>query len=245
MRGCFTGEFGLGADFDIDEAPYVIARDRIIESRSNPFTRKLLPIGIDEATGARTAGGYYLLPTFDDADRMRQWYQDPVDGMIVDGIPMLQRTYFLEPRAHSWRVAGAEDFRPLASAQRIVRFERWRARAGAVAETVERLWPEVRARAVAAGVSAVWLLHNGNQDESVGLITVADRLPGVGTDAPDFASVRALAALPSLGAPFDALAYVERTFDRTGWIYCVWFPYHGWRTSRKLLWPNSPPFPGL
>lgn len=49
-RGCFTGEFGLGPELPMEEAPFAIARDRLIEARHHRFDRKLLPI--DEATQA-------------------------------------------------------------------------------------------------------------------------------------------------------------------------------------------------
>ncbi len=99
-KGAFTGEFGLGDELALDEAPYVIERDRINEGRLPGFNRKLLPLQVDATTGRRTAGGYYLLDTPDQAKFMFDWYQDPVAGFVLDGIPILKRAYFKAPRAH-------------------------------------------------------------------------------------------------------------------------------------------------
>jgi hypothetical protein len=43
-RGSFTGEFGLGDELALDEAPYVIERDRINEGRLPGFNRNLLRV---------------------------------------------------------------------------------------------------------------------------------------------------------------------------------------------------------
>jgi hypothetical protein len=64
-RGAVTGEFGLGDQLPLSEAPYVIERDRINEGVLPGFNRKLLPLRVDQETGERTAGGYYLLDTFE------------------------------------------------------------------------------------------------------------------------------------------------------------------------------------
>jgi hypothetical protein len=243
-RGSFTGEFGLGDELPIEEAPYVIERDRINEGRLPGFNRKLLPMKVDEGNGKRTAGGYYLLDTLAQAKYMYEWYQDPDDGFVLDGIPILQRTYFKKPIAHYWQVIGAHDFKPLMSAQRVVRFERWRCRADDAGERLAGWWPELRDEAADGDLAALWLLFNPDQDDSIGLVSAADRGVGTPADQPDFPSVRTLEQSPSLGARFEQDGFAERSFDRSSWIFSIWFPYDG-PQSLPTLWPNSPPFPGL
>lgn len=71
---------------------------------------------------------------------------------------------------------------------------------------------------------------------------MADRV-GVGDPtAPDVASLRALETRPSLAEEFADQGWARKTFDRTSWIFAIWFaPDH-----RPLyLWPNSPPLPGF
>jgi len=243
--GCFTGEFGLGEGLPMDEAPYVIARDRIIEGRAFNFNRKLLPISVDRASGGRHAGGYYLLPTAGEAARMCRWYQDPVDGFVLDGTPILQRSYFIEPVAHYWRVVGAEDFASLESAQHVVRFERWRGAAADLESRLQALWPTVRQIAQDQHLAAVWLLVNPDQKESVGLVTSLSSPPDQESPEPGFGGIDELSSLGGAGAAVSELPGLSRSFDRTSWIFSIWFPYRDWRNSKKLLWPNSPPFPGL
>jgi hypothetical protein len=244
-RGAFTGEFGLGDELPLDEAPYVIERDRINEGRLPGFNRKLLPLQADEATGRRTAGGYYLLDTPEHARHMFDWYQDPVHGFVLDGIPILKRAYFKEPRAHWWTVLGAQDFAPLESAQKLVRFERWHSDDAELAAKLERDWPALRAAGAERGLAALWLLFNSRQDENIGLISVMDRGAAVPADAPDFAGLRELAAMHSPGAAFEKSLGAVRRFDRSSWVFSIWFPWSDRRTARRTLWPNSPPFPGL
>lgn len=172
-KGAFTGEFVLGDGLSLDEAPLVIERDRINEGQWPGFGRKLLPLRLDPETGVRTAGGYYLVDTFADGSAFLDRYVN--DRFILDGVPILRRGYFFEPTCHCWHVLGAQDFKPLETAQHVVRFERWSASLPTVDDKLEKLWPEIRDQAEARGLSAVWLLFNGEQTESIGLVTVAER----------------------------------------------------------------------
>jgi hypothetical protein len=235
----------LGDELPLDEAPYVIERDRINEGRLPGFNRKLLPVQMDRASGRRSAGGYYLLDTPQQAKFMFDWYQDPVNGFVLDGIPILQRAYFKQPRAHWWHVIGAHDFKPLESAQKVVRFERWRGGGRDAQAQLPALWPQMRTMAEKAGLTSVWLLFNPDQDERFGLISVADRVDTGAAEEPDFTSVDRLAGLATPGAVLEQALGASRSFDRTSWVFSIWFPYRERLTSRRTLWPNSPPFPGL
>lgn len=194
QEGCFTGEFGLGDDLPIDHAPYVIARDRIVEARAFNFNRKLLPISVDRETGARYAGGYYLLPTVEEAARM---------------------------------------------------CERWRGSTADLEKRLKALWAAVRKSAREQNLAAIWLLVNADQEESVGLISVASSPPDREALEPDFKGIDRLSAVTSPGEAVSRLPDLSKSLDRTSWIFSIWFPYRDWRTSKKLLWPNSPPFPHL
>ena len=201
-EGSFTGEFGLGDGLPIEEAPYVIERDRINEARLDGFNRKLLPMKLDETTGERTAGGYYLLDTVAQAKYMFDWYQDPVNGFVLDGIPILQRSYFIKPKAHYWRVIGAHDFKGIDVAQRVVRFERWHCNKN-LEGFLEREWAGIRDNAMALDYSAVWLLSNPEQEESIAIVSVTAGAPTRSNNEPDFTGVNDLAVKPSLGECFE------------------------------------------
>ena len=242
-KGCFTGEFGLGDSLPIDEAPYVIERDRINEGKLQGFGRKLLPMKMEPSTGERTAGGYYLLDTLADAKYMFDWYQDPVDGYVLDGIPILQRSYFLNPVAHYWHVIGAHDFKGIDTSQKIVRFERWTGKANNIEDVLSKEWSDIRDEAESKDLSAVWLMFNPEQEETVAIVSVSEGLDKNGEE-PDFDGIERLAGLPSLGSGLEKAAAITKSFERTSWIFSIWFPYSG-VGSKKTLWPNSPPFPGI
>ena len=245
MRGCFTGEFGLGDELPIDEAPYVIERDRINEGKLPGFNRKLLPMMADADGSNRTAGGYYLLETFEQAKYMYEWYQDPVDGFVLDGIPMMQRKYFLNPVAHFWQVIGAHDFKSIDTRQKIVRFQRWTCEQGDIESKLVALWPSIRDQAESAGLSSTWLLMNPEQEESIGLVMAADASANYDGSAPDFAAVESLSRVTSPGQCLEDKNWARLNFDRSSLIYSIWFPYATGANNRPTLWPNSPPFPGL
>ena len=245
MRGCFTGEFGLGDELPIEEAPYVIERDRINEGKLPGFNRKLLPMMAEADGSDRTAGGYYLLETFEQAKYMYDWYQDPINGFVLDGIPMMQRKYFLNPVAHYWQVIGAHDFKSIESGQKVVRFQRWICKQGDMESKLESLWSSTRDEAEGAGLSSVWLLMNPAQEESIGLVMAADASPGYDGSAPDFAAVESLKSLASPGQRFEENGWAKLNFDRSSLVYSIWFPYATGADNRPTLWPNSPPFPGL
>lgn len=239
----FTGEFLLGDGLPIDEAPLVIQRDRYNEAQVQGFNRKLLPMSIDPKSGRRHAGGYYLLDKSEGAETLLNYYVK--DEYVLDTVPILKRGYFFDPACHIWNVVGAHDFRPLETSQHVVRFQRWRGKGTGMRERLDRLWPALRDRAEEAGLAAAWLLENDRQDETVGLVSARERAPDTDRRKPDFTSIDALSR-DTTGAALDVFGELEKSFDRTSWIFSIWFPYRRGGTDNKAtLWPNSPPFPGL
>ena len=88
------------------------------------------------------------------------------------------------------------------------------------------------------------MLHD-EQRGRIGLVTAAGRVSGGSGEGPDFRSVEALAAAPSLGARWERSGRARKLFDRTHWIFNIWFPRVDGRDLEPALWPNSPPLPGL
>jgi hypothetical protein len=186
-------------------------------------------------------GGCYLFDTYENARAYRDWV---ANDFVLDGLRFLDRPPFLEPTSQLWRIAGCEDLADVATAQHVMRFERWHTAVDADVEgPTRRRWPEIREAASAAGLTSAWLLYEQDPyHPQLGLVTVGARSPDA--DPSSLPDLRPLEALPSLGEELAAELESTKVFDRTSWIYMVWFPIAEGATD-PALWPNSPPLPGL
>lgn len=226
-------------------APELIERDRLIMAARPGMIRKLLPLLINES--GVFCGGCYLFDTYENAKAYGDWVANEfvLDGL--DGKLFLDRPEFLEPTSQLWQIAGFEDFADIAHAQTMMRFERWHIPAQADLDAIHRdWWPRIRAAALAAGMTSVWLLVSPDPyHPQLGIVTVAhgDVTQAAGRNAP---ALQSLASRPSLGADLAAELHGTRVFDRTSWIYMIWYPIAAGDTSpHTAQWPASPPLPGL
>jgi hypothetical protein len=234
--GSFSCDFGLASSLPIPQAPAVIERDRMLMAGHPGMITKQLPISFDQS-GNVFSGGRYLFDTFEHA----KGYADFVEhGYVLDGVQFLARPYFLSPDCHAWRVAGARSFAPI-DAQVVMRTERFQLPAGTPWGQIRRLFHQAREEAHDRGLTAVWLV--ANQDEGLAqLVYFGARVGQPDPSTPDFASFGALAGAPPLG---DAVvpAGWTRVFDRTHWVFTVWFPFVAGDQGPPSPWLNSPPFP--
>lgn len=236
-RGSFSCDFGLPGDLPLDQVPPIIERDRMYMAERPGMVTKQLPIGLDLANGQLFSGGRYLFDQARQAEEYAQWVRH---DFVLDGTQFLDRPIFLAPDCHSWNVIGARQFAPIES-QVVVRTERWSVPDHGVRGLLKAAWAGLVHDAADQGLTAVWLLHNRDED-LVQLVYFADRVAPPDPMAPDFASLFALQDAPALG---DALACGgwAKTFDRTEWILTVWFPFASGDQGDPSLWPYSPPFP--
>lgn len=232
-------DFRLTGHLPPDKAPAVIERDRLHMAARPGFNRKLLPLKIDPESGAAFSGGRYLLDTYENAKEFVRWV---AEDFALDGTLLLERPDFADVTAQLWRVTGAHDFKSIHDSQRVYRTERWVADAQAQAALTGR-WANLRDRAEERGFSSIWLLSGPEQGE-LALVTIADRAAGSPTDEPDFASIAALQNAPSLVDESSVPGTMRKSFDRTSWVFTIWFPYREGELNQAPLWPNSPPLPG-
>jgi hypothetical protein len=236
--GAFTDVFqlpGLEAD---PRMPGMIERDRVIMAARPGMIRKLLPLRVD-ASGV-FCGGCYLFDTRANAQAFGDWVKDE---FVLDGTKFFDRPVFMEPSAQSWDVVGVEDLADVHTDQHVMRVERWHTMTPAgESDLRERWWPRILQDARDAGLTSVWLLVDPDEHHpQVGLVTVAARADG-GADAPP--SLAPLEELPSLGAELACELGATKVFDRTSWVYMVWFPIVDGVLEGTALWPCSPPLPG-
>jgi hypothetical protein len=187
----------------------------------------------------------YLFDTYENAVAYGEWAANEfrVDGTLFYDLPV-----FMEPSYQAWRLVGAEDFASVRTHHDVVRFERWHTLAPLDPDDVrERHWARIRGRADELGLSSAWLLYCPDEHHpQVGLVTVAargDRDPAGAR--PD--GLAPLEGMPSLGAGLADELGATKVFDRTSWVFQVWFPLtaEGVDHDGASLWPNSPPLPGV
>lgn len=238
-KGAAFDDFLLTEHLPPEAAPSVIERDRLHMAARPGFERKLLPLRVEPDTGVAYSGGRYLLDTYEDAVRFGDWVANEFE---LDGVLILDRPDFADVTTHVWHVIGAHDFKDVRTSQHVYRTEIWRTTDPAAGERLAAQWPSLRDAAEEQGRAALWLLYNDARGE-LSLVTIDERRTPVDVHALDFASLRRLEQAPSLGRDWDSRLRAEKTFDRTHWVFTIWFPVTGAATDRPALWPNSPPLP--
>lgn len=236
-KGAFTADFALPADSPLDQVASLIERDRLQMARRPGMRQKHLPMRIDADSGNFLSGGRYLFDSAEHAAQYKTWVENE---FVLDGTTFFQRPYFLDPVYFAWQVIGAHDFADVHTAHTVVRFERWSVPQERQYD-LDQAWPQIHAEAERRGLSSVWLLRN-EQEQLAGLVSIADRVETANPQEPDFASLHALEASPSLGTMFDQPGWMK-VFDRTSWVLTIWFPIPEGASDVPALWPNSPPLP--
>jgi hypothetical protein len=200
------------------------------------FNRKLLPLSIEQDTGNIYSGGRYLFDTYENVVAFSLWCKEE---FALDGILIFDRPDFDEVFTRIYRVIGAHDFKDVHSAQTAYRTEIWKTDDKGMEDKLLNMWPALRDRAEAGNLSSLWLLHNAEAAE-IALITVIGRTGLYSQSELDYLTLNAAQSAPSYGEDWH---WAEKTFDRSHWVYTVWFPNNNDVSDKPPLWPNSPPLP--
>lgn len=238
-KGAVFDDFRLTDHLPPEKSPAVIERDRIHMSARPGFNRKLLPLRIEPDTGIAYSGGRYLLDTYENATRFAHWV---THEFALDGVDFMKRPDFADITARVWHIVGAHDFKDIRTAQHVLRTEVWSVNDVNAVDRLADEWPQLRDGAAEHGHSSLWLLHDDDKQE-ICLVTVAGQEGPRDTQALDFASLNRLERATSPGLAWENGGLAVKTFDRTHWVYTVWFPNTNDARARPPLWPNSPPLP--
>ena len=236
VAGCVFDDFLLTHHLPPHRAPAVIERDRLIMSARPGFERKLLPLRVEQGTGKAYSGGRYLLHTYENALAFADWC---ANDFAINGVLILERPDFAEVTAQVYRVIGAHDFKDVQSAQVAYRTEIWKTSDRRTEDKLVNRWPALRDRAAEENRSALWLLHNAEAGE-VAMVTVVDRVGEYAPDKLDYASLNAVESGTSYGNEWN---WAKKSFDRSHWVFTIWFPNTGDADAKPPVWPNSPPLP--
>lgn len=209
--------------------------------------RKLMPIRVDN-TGV-FSGGSYLFDTWENAQKFVDWVNN---DFIVDGYHYFDNPRYLEKTVQIWHIAAAEDFAPVESKQKIMRFQRWHLPEDVSPKQLgEEWWPTLREAAVKDDLSSLWLLVGIDEHDrpELGVLLVSDGDPAEAVNDAYGSEAESIHRLESLESPGEQIAEAlnaTKLFDRTSWIYNIWSPIEDGDTSLdKVLFPVSPPMPGL
>ncbi len=238
-KGAFFGNFRLTDHLPPAAAPAQIEHDRIRMAARPGFNRKLLPLRVEPESGLAWSGGRYLLDTYENALEFADWV---ANDFIIDGVTFPERPAFAGFTTHVWHVVGACDFKPLETAQHVCRTEIWKVNGTGAGDKLANEWPVLCDQAEAQGRSALWLLYNDDKGEA-SLVTIAESADQTSPEGLDFNSIKALEEAESQGRHWENTGFTSRHFDRSDWIFTIWFPYAGEEHARPPLWPNSPPLP--
>lgn len=236
----FSCDFGLSGDVPFEAIPPAIERDRMYMSdQPGMIFGKHLPLSIDPNTNALYSGGRYLFDTRNHALDYQQWV---TQDYVLDGVQFLSRPGVIAPDCHVWKNIGAYELGDISTDHIVMRTERWHVPGHkSVKNYLNGFRDDLRDAALDAGLTGVWLLYS-EQERLVEIVYIDDRVAPPGPGELDFASVFALASLPTLGAEFDAKGWT-RVLDRTHFVLSIWFPFELGDVGEPSLWPNSPPLP--
>jgi hypothetical protein len=238
-EGAAFDDFRLTGHLPPKAAPAVIERDRLHMAARPGFNRKLLPLRIEPDTGAIYSGGRYLLDTYEDACDFAHWVENE---FVLDDVPILKRPDFADVTTAVWRVIGAWDFKDIHQAQHVYRTEIWSLSKAGSADVLANHWNSLCDQAAEQGRSGLWLLYDAGSRRA-SLVTIAERLLDGTRGELDYRSIRNLERAPSQGAGWEKSGWANKIFDRTHWVFTIWFPRLDGKDVEPPLWPNSPPLP--
>ncbi|NKB35573.1 MAG: hypothetical protein GKR93_00200 [Gammaproteobacteria bacterium] len=236
VEGFAIDDFLLTDKLPPDKAPATIEIDRLNMAARPGFNRKLLPLSVEQDTGKIYSGGRYLFDTYENAKAFGDWCSNKYE---LDGVLILERQDFADVSAGVHRVIGAYDFKDVHSSQVACRTEVWDSNEIKTEDILSKLWPQLRDRAAEEGKSALWLMHDPEANRVI-QVSVFDRVGNYSEQELDYQTLAAVEQSSSYGSDWK---WAEKTFDRSHWVFTIWFPNTGDASDKLPLWPNSPPLP--
>ncbi|MET8829033.1 hypothetical protein ABZX40_16170 [Streptomyces sp. NPDC004610] len=237
-EAAFTSDFPLDDRYSTQTIVDMLERERPNMDIRPGMRHKYTPLRFDPATGVKYIGGRYLFDTWEnvlDYDHFTNEELFPEPGVkFWSRFPGVDK--------HYWKVTGAHDFKPMATAHHINRFERYSFGGDDVEALLAQAWPAIRDEAERQGLSSVWLMFQPSERQ-IGILTVAEK--SADTD-PATAVSQGLERLERL-APFGRLLPgaldTEQLMDRTSLIISSWLPESRALGGAHSSFDVSPPHP--
>lgn len=241
-KGAFTCDFRIAGDYPPQQLPPDLERDRMHMTRADGMLHKQIPIAFSSTEFTNGfpdiyGGGRYLFEKWSDA---RDYHEFVAEDFVLDGVQFLERSYLSDADCHHYKVVNAYRFKPIDTAQVVVRTERFEMTGHHAVQKLQHSWGGIWAEAKQRDMAAVWLMYNA-QEDIASVVYFIDRVVPYDPNVPDFATLGFLASSPPLGHHLEERGF-SRTFDRTQWVLTVWFPFKKGDHGQPSEWPHSPPF---
>ena len=234
--GAFTADFALPGVVDSQTLANILESDRRLMDVRPGMRNKYTPLRFDPATGAQLMGGRYLFDTYANALDYERWTTEEFSP--EPGSRFWDRFGGVEK--HTWKVAGAHDYKPMAEAHHVVRFERYICSPANLDDHLGSAWPILQKEADRRDLSSLWLLFKPQAD-LVGVLSVAAK---ASSDDPAVAASLGLTALESMPALGDLLPDelgAQQVFDRTSVNFNSWLPESRASGGAHATFEVSPP----
>lgn len=233
VKGCRTSEMLLSPS-PPDQVIELIETDRKIMAQHPGLHIKLLPLYLESESAPVMTGGAYLFDTYDNAVSFDNWL---MKDLVVDGVKYTEREILLDMSSQVWHVAGAYNLKDFYSKQSIMRVEEWNIPVPCTSDQLAREWQTLIDTAVRADYSAVWLMHD-DKHEKISVITTFES--GMCPKKTEGANIFSqLNLIPRISENLELVAEAKKTFDRTSYVFNVWFPITGSSKDQEPLWPNK------
>ncbi|WP_417528957.1 hypothetical protein [Marinomonas shanghaiensis] len=244
--GPINAEAAFTSDFPVSEQVEMqtLINMQEIERRSmdvRPGMRhKYMPLSYDRVTGDLLTGGRYLFDTWENVLEYKRFTSEELE--FEPNVKFWDRPFFLNVDRHIWRVAGAHDFKPLATTHHVNRFERWSIEGDDVEQVLKNVWPSIRDEAEAMGLSSAWLMYQPEESQ-IAIVTVAQMHDVTDTAEAVNLALNELQSMPSLGRLLPAELKADKLFDRTSPILALWLPQSRLAGGQPSTHPLVPAFP--
>ena len=239
-EAAFTSDFPVANEINIHDLVNMQEIERRGMDVRPGMRHKYMPLGFDRFSGALWTGGRYLFDTWENVKDYEHFTSQELE--FEPGVKFWSRPFFIDVQRYIWKVAGAHDFKPLATSHHVVSFERFSSDHANLEKILKDIWPTLRDKAQALNLSSAWLLFNEDEHQ-VSIVTVAAR-DKIGDLT--VASSKALAKLenmPSLSELLPTELNFTPLFDRTNPILAQWLPLSRLAGGDPSAHPMSPPLP--
>lgn len=237
-EAAFTSDFPLDDRYSTQDLVDMLERERPNMDIRPGMRHKYTPLRFDPATGVKYIGGRYLFDTWENVLDYNHFTNEEL--FPEPGVKFWSR--FPGVDKHYWKVTGAHDFKPMATAHHINRFERYSYTDENVEQLLAEVYPAMRDEAEKQGLSSVWLMFQP-EEKQIGILTVAAKSGDADQSTAISKGLEYLERLDAFGRFLPAQLGTEQLMDRTSLIISSWLPESRALGGAHSSFAVSPPHP--
>ncbi|MGW1979546.1 hypothetical protein [Streptomyces sp. NPDC001889] len=237
-EAAFTSDFPLDDRYSTQDLVDMLERERPNMDIRPGMRHKYTPLRFDPATGVTYIGGRYL---FDTWENVLDYHHFTNEELFPEpGVKFWSR--FPGVDKHYWKVTGAHDFKPMATAHHVNRFERYSFTAENAEPLLAEVWPAVRDEAEKQDLSSVWLMFQP-EEKQIGILTVAAKTDDADQSTAVSRGLERLERVEPFGRFLPERVGAAPLMDRTSLIISSWLPESRALGGAHSSFDVSPPHP--